>query len=361
MDEFWAHRVDIQPDQPGRRPTRSPPWRHDDHRFVYMGSPGTWTPFHTDVLNLRQFVQLEHQPVWDKEVVLYPPSEAFRWVSKLATCLDLRTALALKEDFPQLADYKPIIVYQFPGETVFVPSGWGHQVINLSNTISINQNWSNGYNMKAILRCLNASLKEVQAAIADCKVTMLGSFEFESHSQVLLKCHAGINHLIWYQWFYSRVAQQLGDLAEWLPKSPIPQPTVARLLHGIHAFPPLNCPDPIRVLAPESFLPTGSDAFPKYFRDQPSNHRAWGHSFSNLRNLAESLAIMISPSELGVDQGSVAYLSQTLGGHSFPTVLVSLNALVGTLEAFFTPHPRIAWTVRRVDFGSLVALAFLEW
>ncbi|KAJ9062463.1 hypothetical protein DSO57_1010486 [Entomophthora muscae] len=44
MDSFWIHRTDLAEEQ-----TRSPPWS-DDHRFVYMGSPGTWTPFHTDVL-----------------------------------------------------------------------------------------------------------------------------------------------------------------------------------------------------------------------------------------------------------------------------------------------------------------------
>ena len=32
-------------------------------------------------------------------------------------------------------------VVQEAGETIFVPSGWYHQVTNLVDTVSINHNW----------------------------------------------------------------------------------------------------------------------------------------------------------------------------------------------------------------------------
>ena len=44
------------------------------------------------------------------------------------------------EEFLKTAD---LVVVQNSGETIFVPSGWFHQVRNLEDTISINHNWIN--------------------------------------------------------------------------------------------------------------------------------------------------------------------------------------------------------------------------
>eukprot|EP00814_Leptocylindrus_danicus_P022377 CAMPEP_0116004240 /NCGR_PEP_ID=MMETSP0321-20121206/493_1 /TAXON_ID=163516 /ORGANISM="Leptocylindrus danicus var. danicus, Strain B650" /LENGTH=199 /DNA_ID=CAMNT_0003472521 /DNA_START=936 /DNA_END=1535 /DNA_ORIENTATION=- len=41
-----------------------------------------------------------------------------------------------------------IEIIQEVGETIFVPSGWYHQVENLEDTLSINHNWINGFNIK---------------------------------------------------------------------------------------------------------------------------------------------------------------------------------------------------------------------
>jgi hypothetical protein len=40
---------------------------------------------------------------------------------------------------------------QEPGEIIFVPSGWHHQVYNLEDTISINHNWLNAYNLSWVV------------------------------------------------------------------------------------------------------------------------------------------------------------------------------------------------------------------
>lgn len=42
---------------------------------------------------------------------------------------------------PRLAKAAPVWLEQGPGEVVFVPSGWHHEVWNLDDALSVNCNW----------------------------------------------------------------------------------------------------------------------------------------------------------------------------------------------------------------------------
>lgn len=44
---------------------------------------------------------------------------------------------------PEFLATAKLVVQQNEGETIFVPSGWYHQVRNLEETVSINHNWIN--------------------------------------------------------------------------------------------------------------------------------------------------------------------------------------------------------------------------
>ena len=54
-------------------------------------------------------------------------------------------------------------------EAIFVPSGWIHQVTNLKDTLSINHNWFNAYNLKDVHSFIITELDSVIAEIDHCR------------------------------------------------------------------------------------------------------------------------------------------------------------------------------------------------
>lgn len=179
LNEYWDLRTDVK----------------DDFRFVYMGPKGSWTPLHTDVFKSYSWsANICGRKLW----YLFPPRESqVNKGKKNKLPCDVNTLLeeSVKDaaEAPNLlkegknAAYLKVI--QNPGEIIFVPSNWYHQVHNLDDTISINHNFLNACNVKIVMINLMAALIDVQEEIAAFQDTD----GFQEHCQAMLRAHFGMN------------------------------------------------------------------------------------------------------------------------------------------------------------------------
>ena len=121
------------------------PHQRPDFRWFLAGPPGSGSPWHTDPHATSAWNGLLYGR---KRWALYPPQvrppglafdgghyaapKAFRW---------------FLEVYPFLKpEEKPIELIQEPGEIIFVPSGWWHTVLNVTETLAVTQNWIDRYN-----------------------------------------------------------------------------------------------------------------------------------------------------------------------------------------------------------------------
>jgi len=71
-----------------------------------------------------------------------------------------------------MAQRSMIVVKQYPGETIFIPSNWYHQVENVTDCISLNHNWCNSVNLPSLYATMKDEVEDVSAAISDVKDMM---------------------------------------------------------------------------------------------------------------------------------------------------------------------------------------------
>ncbi len=116
-----------------------------DFCWFLAGPPGSGSPWHTDPHATSAWNGLLYGR---KRWALYPPTmrppglafgdgryaapKAFRWFIEV---------------YPFLKpEERPIELIQEPGEIIFVPSGWWHTVLNVTETLAVTQNWIDKYN-----------------------------------------------------------------------------------------------------------------------------------------------------------------------------------------------------------------------
>ncbi|GJE99471.1 cupin-like domain-containing protein [Phanerochaete sordida] len=185
----------------------------DDFRFVYVGAAGTFTPLHRDVYCSYSW---STNVCGRKRWWLFPPEQTpllFMRTRKVSVH-DVRDVDPAQ--FPDFAQARPLVVEQDEGETIFVPSGWYHQVENLTACVSINHNWCNSVNLPMLYDSMCEKVVEVEDALEDVRDMLRSSHldderawktEFRAVVQGLVQQDAGWNWLT----FWRMVAHALGS------------------------------------------------------------------------------------------------------------------------------------------------------
>eukprot|EP00054_Salpingoeca_dolichothecata_P010409 m.58195 g.58195 ORF g.58195 m.58195 type:complete len:225 (+) comp18976_c0_seq1:187-861(+) len=156
----------------------------DDFRFVYLGPQGSFTPLHCDVVGSFSWsTNICGRKFWR---FFLPGEERYLKDKNGRLAMNLFTNPLDSTQCPDLHKANFVDIIQETGETVFVPSGWFHVVINLEDSLSINHNWINGANFAHFLGVLNEDLLQAAKEISDVKQDM-ESQEWFDQCQLLLK------------------------------------------------------------------------------------------------------------------------------------------------------------------------------
>ncbi|XP_058227406.1 arginine-specific demethylase JMJ20 isoform X1 [Rhododendron vialii] len=159
-----------------------------DYRFVYMGEKGTWTPLHADVFRSYSW---SANVCGKKKWYFLSPTQRHLVFDRNMKCsvYDIFEDVS-KTKFPAFDKAIWMECTQEENEIIFVPSGWYHQVHNLEDTISINHNWFNAYNISWVWDLLLRDYNEAKEYIADIKDIC---DDFEELCQRNLAANTGMN------------------------------------------------------------------------------------------------------------------------------------------------------------------------
>lgn len=127
-----------------------------DHRFVYLGPAGTRTSLHADVLfsyswSINVCGVKRWRLVPDAHRKLVADAYTAPRASKLAHIPDALEAA--------------ITVEQRPGELLFVPAAWYHEVENMTDCLSINHNWIHRHGARWPLVRLSECAAAIRASL----------------------------------------------------------------------------------------------------------------------------------------------------------------------------------------------------
>ncbi|CAL4956270.1 unnamed protein product [Urochloa decumbens] len=177
-----------------------------DYRFVYMGAKGTWTPLHADVFRSYSW---SANVYGRKQWLFLSPSQSHCIFDRYmrSSVYNLNDDVSEKQ-FPEFNKTEWLECIQEQNDIIFVPSGWYHQVHNLEDTISINHNWFNAYNLHWVWNLLYEDYKVAKEYIEDIRDIC---DDFEGLCQRNLAANTGMN---FYDFFVFIVRFALANVIE---------------------------------------------------------------------------------------------------------------------------------------------------
>ncbi|RUS84842.1 hypothetical protein EGW08_007383 [Elysia chlorotica] len=299
----------------------------DDYRFVYMGPKGSWTPFHSDVLRSYSW---SANICGRKKWIFFPPGVEEMLKDRHGQLIfDLRS-----DDLGDITKYpeawraveQAIVVIQNPGEIVFVPSGWHHQVFNLEDAISINHNWMNGCSIHHTWEYLKTHLTAVQREIADCR----GMDGWENQCQMILKADAGLDFAGFYTFMTTIARNRLLTLQEFL-KEKKNSPTFSLLKSNIRSG----------VQGNQEENASGSEEVKNQLSDKSvKSTKYWNYSLPSLwgKKIKKDGKVSVKDNE---------FYDKSLGLEKVVIVVSELGLFYLELSG----HSSISWMILKADAG----------
>ncbi|ORY75319.1 hypothetical protein BCR35DRAFT_325824 [Leucosporidium creatinivorum] len=147
----------------------------DDFRFVYAGGSETFTPLHRDVYcSYSISTNLFGAKLWH----LFPPNCTPHLLPLIAQAEREGRSVDVRDwDESRRLKMEKMgmrVVRQEQGESIFIPSGYYHQVTNLSQpTLSLNHNWCNSHNLTAMYSSMCDEVARCREAIEDVKELLM--------------------------------------------------------------------------------------------------------------------------------------------------------------------------------------------
>jgi len=135
------------------------------YRWLLIGPRRSGTKVHYDPLDTSAWnISLEGYKLW----VIFP-NEVPKWIIEGKHLKELSYTGKEAMDFflnrlPKVLitekdHIKPLICIQKPGETIFVPGGWWHAVLNITDTLAVTQNYMNSINFDMVWKSLRIERK----------------------------------------------------------------------------------------------------------------------------------------------------------------------------------------------------------
>ena len=118
------------------------------YRWILIGPERSGTGMHVDPLWTNAWVTvLQGLKRW----LLFPPDTPHEMIGMHANKPQIPSSIWFREYYDKVTSsswhecFKPVEVLQYPGETVFVPAGWPHIVLNLELTVAVTHNYASEF------------------------------------------------------------------------------------------------------------------------------------------------------------------------------------------------------------------------